>query len=143
MAGAANGPRLSKNYRLVYEIVQEQAAGGYHVPIVEVYERARKRQPQIGFATVYRAIGRLRDLQLVQEVHVPGATSAVYEPAGKEHAHFRCDACGAMHDVDLVLSHKLIENAARRLDAEVIAAHVTLHGRCARCRGGEGERLGV
>jgi Fe2+ or Zn2+ uptake regulation protein len=134
MAGAANGPRLSKNYRLVYEIVQEQAAAGFHVPIVEVYEHARRRQPQIGFATVYRAIARLRDLHLVEEVHVPGAGSALYEPAGKEHAHFRCDECGVMRDVDLALSPKLIGSAARHLDAEVTAAHLTLHGRCADCR---------
>jgi Fur family ferric uptake transcriptional regulator len=127
-------PRLSKNCRLVYEIVREAAANGRHVPIADLYARARERQPRIGYATIYRAITRLRDLRLVEGVHIPGASSAVFEPMGKKHAHFRCDVCGVMRDADVALSQRALRSAARRLDAELSGADVVLRGRCATCR---------
>ena len=42
---------------------------------------ARFRRPRFGYATLYRALGRLRDLGLVAEVSLPGADAAVYEAA--------------------------------------------------------------
>jgi Fur family transcriptional regulator, ferric uptake regulator len=124
--------RLSKNHRLVYEVVREQGVGR-HLSMAELYEIASARRPGIGFTTVYRALTRLRDQGLVAELTLPGADSAYYEPATEPHAHFRCSGCGRVEDVPFALSGDVLATLASQLHAQVAGASVSLHGRCAAC----------
>lgn len=126
-------PRLTKNYRLVYDIVSEQGRGR-HLAMADLYALAKERRPGIGFTTVYRALLRLRDMALVSEIVVPGAESAYYEPAGDAHAHFRCGKCGTVNDVDYVVPAAVIEQLSRDNGIDVSDVMVSLHGRCATCR---------
>ncbi|MBV8726855.1 MAG: transcriptional repressor, partial [Candidatus Eremiobacteraeota bacterium] len=73
---------------MINDIVRRQAHG-VHLSVADVYARAKKRRPGIGFTTVYRALARLRDLGLISEIRLPGAEGAYYEAAGEAHAHFR------------------------------------------------------
>ena len=132
MTAVLDETRLSKNHRLVYEIVQEQGLG-HHLPMSELYELARTRRPGIGFTTVYRALTRLRDLGLVSELALPGADSAYYEIAGPEHAHFRCTECGHVDNVKFTLPHDVCTRIAGELGVQVTGADVSLHGRCHAC----------
>lgn len=133
MRTPGEGPRLAKNYRMIYDLVREQGAGT-HLSVAEVYELARARQPGIGATTVYRALTRLRDLGLVSEIDLAGAESAYYEPAGSAHAHFRCADCGKVEDVEYMLSTAVVEELARKHSADISEVSLTLHGRCAACR---------
>jgi Fe2+ or Zn2+ uptake regulation protein len=126
-------PRLAKNYRLVNEILREQGPG-MHMSVADVHALAQKRRPGIGFTTVYRALARLRTLGLVSEILLPGADSAFYEPAASPHAHFRCEVCGTVHDINYVLSQRTVDELARKHDADVTDVSLTLHGRCANCK---------
>lgn len=139
--GARNGfrvdtppeARLAQNYRLVHAIVREHGPGT-HLSPADVFAYAKARRPGIGFTTVYRALARLRDLGLIAEILLPGAESAYYEPAGKAHAHFRCDACGSVTDVDYALPPDVIADLGKRSGVEIGEVMLSLHGRCARCR---------
>ena len=124
--------RLSKNHRLVYDIVQEQGVGR-HLPMSELYELARTRRPGIGFTTVYRALTRLRDMGLVAEIALPGADSAYYEIAAPPHAHFRCTDCGSVSNVAFALTADMLRDAASRLQAEITGGSIALQGRCQGC----------
>ena len=125
--------KLAKNYRMIYEIVREQGPGR-HLAVADVFALAKLRQAGIGETTVYRALARLRDLGLVSEIQLPGADSAIYEPAGAAHAHFRCDVCGKVEDVEYTVAPKIVAGLARQHDAEVSEVLVSLHGRCSQCR---------
>ncbi|MBV9270728.1 MAG: transcriptional repressor, partial [Candidatus Eremiobacteraeota bacterium] len=133
MTLATSEPRLTKNYRLVYEIVREQGPGR-HLAMADLYALAKNRRPGIGFTTVYRALIRLRDMGLVSEIVVPGADSAYYEPAGDAHAHFRCRTCGKVEDIEYVVPTAVIEKLSRAHGIDVSDVSVSLHGRCADCR---------
>jgi Fe2+ or Zn2+ uptake regulation protein len=135
MSERENGARLSKNHRLVHEIVKEQGRGT-HLAMSDLYQIARERRPGIGFTTVYRAITRLRDLGIVDEIVIPGAERAVYEPAGPKHAHFRCTTCGNVQDVDYHLPAAVTDQLAATIGGHVSGVDVSLHGRCARCLAG-------
>src|SRR5579884_445236 len=126
-------PRLAKNYRLVNEILREQGPGT-HLSVADVHRLAQQRQPGFGFTTVYRALGRLRALGLVSEILLPGADYAYYETAASPHAHFRCDVCGKVEDIEYVLSRRVVEDLARKQNADVTDVSLTLHGRCASCK---------
>jgi Fe2+ or Zn2+ uptake regulation protein len=126
-------PALAKNHRLVHEIVQEQGAG-VHLTMAAVHELVRRKQPGMGFTTVYRALTKLRDLGLISEIVLPGASSAYYEAIAGNHAHFRCDACGRVEDVEYVPPKRSVQELARRYGIEVREALLSLHGICAACR---------
>ena len=139
MAPALDQPaaRLPGNHRLIHEVVCELPLGT-HATVGEVFVAARQRRPRIGFSTVYRALARLRDLGLVAEVRVPGRGPAVYEPARSGHAHFLCDRCGGVDDVDYALPPAVLDDIARRCGKGVAGAFLTLHGICTGCARGGG-----
>lgn len=130
--------RLPGNHHLIHEVVCELPPGA-HATVGEVFAAARQRRPRIGFSTVYRALARLRDLGLVAEVRVPGRGPAVYEPSRSSHAHFLCDRCGTVDDVDYALPAPILDEIAQRCGKGIAGAFLTLHGTCGRCaQGGEG-----
>ena len=133
MSNAGPSPRLPRNYQLVYDVVREQASG-LHATSSEIFAEARRRQPRIGYSTVYRALNRLRDLGLILEVRVPGAPSALYEPVSPGHAHFLCSRCGRVDDLDCSLAPSVLEDLTRNRRIEVTGVSLTLHGVCASCR---------
>lgn len=132
MSAATPEARLSKNHRLVQEILTEQGRGR-HLAISDLFEIAKARRPGIGFTTVYRAVTRLRDLGLVDEILLPGAQRAFYEPHGEKHAHFRCTSCGAVEDVDYALPSTVAFQLAAKLGGRVAGVDLSLHGTCAHC----------
>lgn len=123
---------LPKNYQLLYEIV-EKSGLGCHLTPSEIFAKAHKRRPGIGFSTVYRGLERLRDMGLVSEVHVPGGEAAAYEPMGPRHAHFRCSACGEIADVPYAIPPRTIKALASRHGLRIERERVTFEGRCASC----------
>lgn len=127
------GPPLPKNYRLVYDVVLEHGRGR-HLSMGDVYAHARKRQPSIGFTTIYRGLARLRKLKLISEILLPGAHSAYYEPLADSHAHFRCDACGSILDIDYRLAKSVAKSIEKMHDLDVKDVQVSFHGRCSACR---------
>jgi Fe2+ or Zn2+ uptake regulation protein len=129
---AAGQRKLPKNYRLIYEIVQKSGVGRHLTPS-EIYAKAIKRRPGIGFSTVYRGLERLRDLGLVSELYVPGIDAATYEPSGPRHAHFRCGECGEIEDVAYAIPTRTIKALALQHGFKIESERVTFEGRCAAC----------
>jgi Fur family ferric uptake transcriptional regulator len=98
-----------------------------------------RRLPEVGRATVYRALDQLESLGLVQKVDLAGE-AAGYErvdPEGHHHHHIVCESCGrviAFQDEGL---EQAIVALAERPDFRVSSHEVTLRGECSRCgRGG-------
>jgi Fe2+ or Zn2+ uptake regulation protein len=132
---SSSRPELPKNYQLIYKIVEESGRGRHLTPS-QIYAKALKRRPGIGFSTVYRGLERLRDLGLVSELQVPGADAATYEPAGPRHAHFRCSACGDIEDVPYAIPPRTIKALALEHGFEIDSERVTFEGRCVSCSAG-------
>lgn len=126
-------PRLPANYQLVYDVVRAQDPG-LHAPAGDIFTLARARKASLGYSTVYRALARLCRMGLVLELHVPGQSAALYEPARSGHAHFVCRACGRIEDVDCDVPVDAIRAAVRGRDGEVHEITLTVHGHCVTCR---------
>jgi Fe2+ or Zn2+ uptake regulation protein len=137
MSPSRRSGSLPANYRLVYEVLRE-AGPGVHLTTHDAYVRARSRRPAIGISTVYRGIQRLRDMGLVDEIVVPGAAAAVYEPVASPHAHFRCDRCGRVDDVAYNVPRRTIDALARQMGVHITDTLVTLRGECSACRAASG-----
>ncbi len=124
--------RLSRNHASVLDVVRT-LLDGEHAGAHEIFVRARATHPRLGFATVHRALIRLYELGLISKVDVPGAVSAIYEPTGTPHAHFRCSMCGDIRDVAFQLSADQREILAAQLGLQIAAESLTFAGRCAAC----------
>ncbi len=96
---------LPKNYERIFALVCELPPG-VHRTAGELFIEAHARYPAMGVSTVYRGLTRLRDLGLIAEIQLPGASSAVYERAVPSHIdnpisdvsltfHGTCQACSA------------------------------------------------
>ncbi|MEM9064237.1 MAG: transcriptional repressor [Planctomycetota bacterium] len=96
----------------------------------EVHQLAMAEVPELGIATVYRALKRLQDNGEIVPVDFPGELTR-YELAGKDHHHhFLCRSCDRAFE---------LEGCPGRLSAllpagfELQAHDLTLYGRCAEC----------
>lgn len=123
---------LPKNYQLIYDIVEASGIGRHLTP-AQIYTKALKRRPGIGFSTVYRGLERLRDLGFVSELRVPGVEAATYEPSGPRHAHFRCSECGEIEDVAYAIPPRTLKALALEHGFTIDSERVTFEGRCADC----------
>ena len=97
----------------------------------EILESAQAEIPNLGVATVYRAIRSLIDDDWLREVELPGEASR-YEVAHKaHHHHFHCRDCDRVFDLD-GCPGPLRELAPRGFRVE--SHEIILYGRCAECR---------
>jgi Fur family transcriptional regulator, ferric uptake regulator len=91
--------------------------------------------PDVGRATVYRALEQLEGLGLIQRVDV-GGDAAGYEridPGGHHHHHIVCEQCGRVVAFEDDGLEKAIVALAKRPDFTVSSHEVTLRGECASC----------
>jgi Fur family transcriptional regulator, ferric uptake regulator len=94
-----------------------------------------RRLPEVGRATVYRALEQLESLGLIQKVDL-GAEAAGYErvdPGGHHHHHIVCEQCGRVVTFEDDQLEKAIIALGQRPDFSVYSHDVTLRGECASC----------
>jgi Fe2+ or Zn2+ uptake regulation protein len=133
MHSADQPKKLPRNYQLVYEVVCAQPPG-VHADAGDIYGAAKRRQPGLGYSTVYRALDRLCQTGLVHEVRVPGTASALYEPARASHAHFRCKRCGGVEDIDYDIPPGDLTRLTTSHAIAIEDVSLTFNGVCQRCR---------
>jgi Fur family transcriptional regulator, ferric uptake regulator len=96
-----------------------------------------RRLPDVGRATVYRALEQLEGLGLIQRVDVKSDAAGFerVEPGGHHHHHIVCERCGrVVAFVDEQLEEAITALGARP-DFTVSSHEVTLRGECDRCAG--------
>ena len=95
--------------------------------VVDVYDRARKRAPSLGLATVYRTVELLRDAGSIRQL----AGAYVRCHAGHHH-HLVCLSCGSVEETELcgAPSPAVLE---RRHGFRAESHELDVYGLCARC----------
>jgi Fe2+ or Zn2+ uptake regulation protein len=126
------GPKLPKNYALVFEVMRKHGHG-VHSTLHEIFNATRRLSPGIGHTTVYRALQRLTKLGLIAEVAVPGTASALFELAAAAHGHFLCKECGKVSDLDFTLRQATLRKLSEQHGLAIDDASVVLRGTCADC----------
>lgn len=105
-----------------------------HVTAQELYEKVCKKDPKVGFATVYRLLHNLADRSFVTEVRL-GGQPARYELSGKDHHdHLTCVKCGKICEFE----NKKIENlqlqVAQYFGFKLTHHVLELYGICPACQ---------
>jgi Fur family peroxide stress response transcriptional regulator len=123
---SASGFRFTPQRRHVFEVLSGKLD---HPTADEVFIRAKRAMPEISLATVYNCLDALVESGLIRQVQLQrGATRFCSNM--EDHAHYHCDACGAVFDVALASESAAVPKPRGfKVDHYDIAAH----GLCAGC----------
>jgi Fur family ferric uptake transcriptional regulator len=123
------GLRVTAQRRVVCEVLL--AGRDEHLSADQVLERSRQALPEISRATVYNAIADLAAVGLVRPV--AGAGAQRYDVGSEPHGHFRCRACGALHDIEPATDEVVLPDAGFVLEL----VHLVAEGLCPACARGQ------
>jgi Fe2+ or Zn2+ uptake regulation protein/Fe2+ transport system protein FeoA len=132
------GVRLTPRRQLVLEILQESHE---HLDAEMVYERARRKDPNISLATVYRTLALFKLLGVVEE-HQFGESHGHFETVQSDpHYHFTCVECGQVSEFSApevdVLAQRLCQEAGHTLKQ----VKLELNGVCSACQVKQGMNM--
>ncbi len=91
------GLRLTAQRREVLRLLREECD---HPTADELFLHARGRLPDVSMATVYNTLEALVRCGVVRQVKLD-RVAIRYCPNMREHAHFYCEDCGRVFDVDI------------------------------------------
>jgi Fur family ferric uptake transcriptional regulator len=143
-------PHVSKAYKLVAEhmeskglrsteprrlIIDTFLAASKHLTIDELLAQVRKRNPRLGYVTVYRTLKMLAESGAALE-HEFGDGLTRYEPAGAEchHDHLVCVKCRNITEFEAPEIEAMQARVAAQHGFEVQSHKHVLYGLCANCR---------
>lgn len=86
----------------------------YHKTAQDILDEVKKTYPSIGFATVYRFLGKLTEAQMISEISM-GAGSSCYELKSNQfHYHIACVKCSKIVE----FKNKTIESTLKKIVSE-------------------------
>lgn len=125
------GWRLTAQRRVVAEVL---AGEHVHLTADDVYNRARRRLPEISLATVYNTLNELVDMGEVLEI-ATGDGPKRYDPnTTAPHQHLYCIGCGTLRDVTPEGADGLALPAGQQHGFELLDIDIIFRGRCPDCR---------
>jgi len=107
------------------------AATKEHPSAEVIYNSLKLRYPKLSLGTVYRNLMRFKQEGTVQYLTVVDGQER-FDGNTSEHAHFICDKCGAVVDLDIPLPDG-INRPAEQGGFEISFRQLFLHGLCPAC----------
>jgi Fur family ferric uptake transcriptional regulator/Fur family peroxide stress response transcriptional regulator len=121
---------ITKQRQAVLQVIREAEE---HLTANEVFDKARKIQAGISFATVYNSLRFLKEQGMIGEVRF-GTDAARYDRTLERHDHAICNACGKLIDLDLPIPDELLKKGERLSKFKAESIEVVLRGLCPDCR---------
>ena len=130
----ARGIRMTAQRRLLVDIIQESPR---HLDAAMLLAIAKRRDPGIDRATVYRTIALLKDRGLIDELdlmHLEGEKHYYEAKTNQDHCHMACFGCGAIIEYASPAFERLKTEMAKQGDFEIKVVRLEVGGLCKRCR---------
>jgi Fur family ferric uptake transcriptional regulator len=137
---AARGIRMTAQRRLLVTLIQESPK---HLDAATLLELARKRDSEIDRATVYRTLGLLKKLRLVEELdlmHLEGEKHFYEARTNRDHLHLACFRCGAIIEYASEGFDALKQEIARKHGFAINVIRLEVGGVCQDCSRVQSER---
>ncbi|MCX7944834.1 MAG: transcriptional repressor [Deltaproteobacteria bacterium] len=122
-------------------IVREIIKSAKHLTADEIFERLRKKNPNIGYATVCRNLKLLYSAGIIDEIKI-GNQKTRYELKSEDshHDHLICVKCGKFIEVFSEKIEELQKEMARKERFIVLRHKLEIYGICKYCGEKGGER---
>jgi Fur family transcriptional regulator, ferric uptake regulator len=131
---AARGIRITSQRRVLVEIIQDSPR---HLDAATLLEMARKRDPGIDRATVYRTLGMLKDRGLIDELdlmHIEGEKHYYEAKTNRDHCHMACFRCGAIMEYVSSAFEELKKEMAEESGFKIRVVRLEVGGFCKQCK---------
>jgi Fe2+ or Zn2+ uptake regulation protein len=111
---AAKGVRLTTQRRVVVEIIQN---ADQHLDAASLLQLAKRSDPNIDRATVYRTLELLKKYRLVDELdlmHLQGEKHYYEVKTRRDHIHLACFSCGQIEEFTSTMFDQLKEEVSKQ-----------------------------
>jgi Fe2+ or Zn2+ uptake regulation protein len=125
----AAGGRITSSRRAVLEAL---VTSPHHPDAETLATAARRIDPNVHLATVYRTLDTLEQLGVISHVHL-GHGRSTYHLCSDLHHHAVCNGCGAVTELDGAPMRRLADAVLATHGFVVDTYHFALVGTCARC----------
>jgi Fur family transcriptional regulator, ferric uptake regulator len=131
---AAKGLRNTRPRRLIAGRLAALAEDGGDFTAHDLWQDVQARDPQVGRATVYRAVDLLLRAGLLDRVPLADGTHRFRVCGVMHHHHVTCTQCQRIVEVDACLPAELLTAIAAATDFAIEGHALELFGRCPQCR---------
>lgn len=113
------------------QAIKDQLSNRGDHPTAEIlYSELKTSMPNLSIATVYRNLKQLEGMGEVSTIITDGATR--YDYNVKHHAHFFCNRCGAVLDIDTDKG-EIIKIVQDNFNGSIEGCDVNFYGLCPDC----------
>jgi Fur family transcriptional regulator, ferric uptake regulator len=130
---ASKHVRLTAQRRLLIDIIQNAKR---HLDAAALLKLARKRDPRVNRATVYRTLSLLKKLSLIDELdlmHLEGEKHYYEAKTQSDHLHLACFRCGEIIEYASPTFERLKQEIGAESGFHIAVTRLEVGGTCARC----------
>jgi Fe2+ or Zn2+ uptake regulation protein len=133
-AFAETSQRQTRPRQCIADHVIELAESGADFTIEDLWQTLRQVEPQMGRATVYRAVEMLAQVGLLNRIEFADGTHQYRVCGGGHHHHLTCTQCRRVVDIDLCVPEEQLLELSAHTGFALEGHTLTLFGQCAPCR---------
>jgi Fur family ferric uptake transcriptional regulator len=104
-----------------------------HISVEELYQEVKRRNPRIGYATVYRTMKLLTECDLAVERHFRDGGARYESGQKRHHDHLICESCGKIVEFEEPRIENLQQETAKKLSFRLTGHKMELYGICRDC----------
>ena len=121
--------RQSKQRNSILELLRSTES---HPTADWLYEKLKKKYPQLSLGTVYRNLSTLIDQEYIKKIHF-GSTYDRFEANVKPHYHLICESCGKIQDFKMPIYDELNKRAKQLTPFKIHHHKLEFFGLCENC----------
>jgi Fe2+ or Zn2+ uptake regulation protein len=128
MASTQKPARNTRQLAMVWQAIKDDKS---HPTADQVYERVRRKLPNISLGTVYRNLQKLVASKKLQVLML--GRSQHFDPLVQRHQHFICEVCDRVFDVLLDSQREIRPAKLPEEGFTVTSHHLAFYGTCKGC----------
>lgn len=130
------GIKPSYQRKRIYEYMYENRI---HPTVNDIYAALIHDIPTLSKATVYNTMNLFNDHGLIDVIPIEGHEARFDIRPMTPHAHFKCDACQKVFDVDVKIPQNILLEKLSGM--KILTQNVNFTGICAHCLAGEEQEV--
>jgi Fur family peroxide stress response transcriptional regulator len=103
-----------------------------HLILQRIYEEVKKLHPTVSLATVYKTLGVLEELNLLQNLPLKHGETRL-DPNMEPHLNMVCSRCGVVRGVADDYLKEMIKKVAEKVRFSISEQCFLLYGMCESC----------
>jgi Fur family peroxide stress response transcriptional regulator len=128
MARLEKRARTTKQLQLIWDAIKDDTS---HPTADQVYDKVRRRLPNVSLGTVYRNLQKLVADEKLQVLML--GRSQHFDPLVKRHQHFICEKCRRIFDVLVDTNDEITPAKLPHAGFKVTSHQLAFYGACKNC----------